>query len=84
LFYENNVQLKWTAGRVAFIKGWKEFIKKPKILVHDTIVFTPVDNGFDIRLYREGTSVEVIWGCKKHRLGPWADPCYKRPRCHRR
>jgi hypothetical protein len=39
-----------------------------KEAVNNTIVFTPMDDGFD----RKGTSVEVIWGCKKHRSGPWA------------
>jgi hypothetical protein len=41
-----------------------------------------IQDGFNFRLDREGTSVEVIWGCKKHRSGPCTDPRYKALRYH--
>jgi hypothetical protein len=69
---------------VAFIKGWTEFAVKSQIAINDTIVFTHMDGGFDFWLYREGNSVVVIWGCKKHHSGPWADPCCKPPKRNRR
>jgi hypothetical protein len=56
-FYENNLQLQWRVERVAFIKGWSEFAQKSKMAVDHTTVFTPMDNGFDVRLYMYGTSV---------------------------
>jgi hypothetical protein len=78
---ENNIQL---LDMVDFIKGWTKFARKSQMVINDTIVFNPMDNDFDFRLYREGSSVEVIWGCKKHRSGPWIDPNYKAPPRNRR
>jgi hypothetical protein len=83
-FCESNVQLQWTADRVTFIKGWTKFVRKSEITINNTIVFTPMDDGFDFRLHREGTSMEVIWGCKKHSSRPWEDPRYKAPKRNKR
>jgi hypothetical protein len=58
------------ADRVAFSKGWAQFAVKSQMAVNDTVIFIPMDGGFDFRFYRKGISMEVIWGCKKHRSGP--------------
>jgi hypothetical protein len=47
LGHHNNVQLQWTAERVVFIKGWSEFVRKFKMAVNHTIIFTIMDDGFD-------------------------------------
>jgi hypothetical protein len=76
-YCENNVQLRWRCERVALIKGWSEFIGKAEMSADKMCVFTPIDGGFDFNFYKKGTSVEIIWSCKKHRQGPWADPRYE-------
>jgi hypothetical protein len=43
----NNIQPQWTGDRVVFIKGWTEFDRKSQMVIDDTIVFTPMDGGFN-------------------------------------
>jgi hypothetical protein len=47
---EHKVQLK--AERVCFIKSWSKFVGKGQLDVDDTIVFTPIDNDFQVEVYR--------------------------------
>jgi hypothetical protein len=35
--------------------------------IDDTLVFTTVDGGFDFKMCKSNTSVEIIYSCKKHR-----------------
>jgi hypothetical protein len=48
-YYENNVQLLWRGDMVAFIKGWSEFARKSEMSIDEMVVFTPMDDGFDLR-----------------------------------
>jgi hypothetical protein len=42
-YCENNVQLQWRGERVAFIKGWSEFVGKVGMVVDGMILFTHMD-----------------------------------------
>jgi hypothetical protein len=51
-------------------------VTKAEVRVDYTIIFTPADDGFQVEVFRKDTSCSSIWSCKKHRQGPWADPCH--------
>ncbi|KAK1693823.1 hypothetical protein QYE76_010520 [Lolium multiflorum] len=68
------VQLQWTGQRVGFIKSWSEFCDRIMQHVDDTLVFTPQDEGFKVAVFRKETSVSSVFGCNRHREGPFADP----------
>jgi hypothetical protein len=47
------------------------------MVIDDTVIFTPMDGGFDVKVYRYGISVVNIWECEKPRQGHWEDPLYE-------
>ena len=67
------MQLAWRTQRVFFWKGWDVFAKESKLEVDDTVVFTPMDDGFAVQVYMHATSVGIVWGCRRHRAGPWEE-----------
>jgi hypothetical protein len=71
---EWKVQLQWTGQRVGFIKSWSEFTARILLHVDDTLVFTPQNDGFKVDLFRKEMSCSNVFGCKRHREGPFADP----------
>jgi hypothetical protein len=71
---EWKVQLQWIGQRVGFIKSWSKFAAKILLHVDDTLVFTPQDDGFKVDVFRKETSYSSIFGCKRHREGPYVDP----------
>jgi hypothetical protein len=73
-YCEYKVQLQWKGERVGFIEGWSEFLGKARLKAGDTLVFTSMDDGLQVQVYRKAASVESLWSCKKHRQGPWEDP----------
>jgi hypothetical protein len=42
--------------------------------IDDPLVFTYKDDGFQLQIYMQATSAEVVRACKKHRQGCFAGP----------
>jgi hypothetical protein len=74
--YKWRMQLQWRAEHVGFIKSWTEFATREDLRVDDTIVFTPKDDGFQVDVFRKESSCSSIFSCRRHREGPYDDPCH--------
>jgi hypothetical protein len=60
------VQLQRKAGWLTLFKGWSKFAEKTHMEASGTLIFTYKNGGFQLQMYREATSMEIVWSFNKH------------------
>ena len=60
------VQVQWFQQDIVIFAGWREFVRARELEMGDVVVFKYNDGGFDINVFKHGTSTEKVFQCEFH------------------
>jgi hypothetical protein len=67
-FCEHRIHMEWFQGKLVFMRGWEDLVKRLTLWKDDVLVFEVDVNCFQFTLIRATSSILPVMKCKHHGL----------------